>query len=371
MKKLIVIAMLLCVGLTNVAPVFAMDTDMTTQTEATTSRLASLISGLKSLQDVPSYRVQMTVMNQRSHEKNAMVTMDVNQETGDIHMIFSFYNRKNNPKEQRFELYAYQNFSTVYTSALGWLQSMLYFKAPYFTQDTHAMMAPYRDALIPIEPESIEGQSLVQNLNDLALLLPNLTRLATANERFVHELDNIYFMNLHRIQIPEYLFKDAIYLGMRYKTNVRLNEEQAQLTQRLSFMPIENGLSYTMTLTNQLSKTYLGMIEGLDNERELPNLAQEQVVNTASVIDKLIDFKLVYNDNNKMYKLTLNGITENMDLNIFNDKTADFRTYEFQVDYTFKPMKWRMPEPDELKVLSLEELSLLMNRLINQEAREE
>ncbi|MBS4461254.1 hypothetical protein JXA27_01555 [Aerococcaceae bacterium zg-B36] len=360
MKKLLILAMILCMGWLNIVPALAIDVN----TESTTN-LETLVNGLKSLQEVPSYRVQMTIMNQRSHEKNAIITMDVNQETGDMRLIFDFYNRKANPKNQHFELYAYHHFSEVYTTALGWLQSMQYFKLPFFNQDTHAIMAPYREMFIPID--DIDGQTLVQNLNYVALLLPNLSRLLEADERDVYELNNTYFLNLHRIDIPEYLFKNNLYLGMHYNVDMSMDEQSAQLTQRLKLMPIESGLSYTMSLTNQLSPTYLATIDGLDNKRDLPNLEQEQVIETAGVTDKLIDFKLVYNHNNQMYKLTLNGITENVDLNIFNNQTADFRTYEFQIDYVFRPLEWQMPESNELKILSQKELSKIMNQLIEQE----
>lgn len=341
-------------------------------TEVEPSKLESLTQQLEALKEVPSFKMQLKLVNQRSNEKTVEVTVLGNTTTGNAIIDYDFYDRLSNPNHYHVRLYAYDNFKYAYVTTLDWLNSLDYFSQPYFKRDDALVMASIDSPVVEFEQSQLIGFDQLTSLNDAFLLLPNMNKLAQVREESIYYIDPIYTLSLERMDIPEVIFSDTKNVNLKLTTDVTINETEASAVQKLELSTQPSGLAFGALVNQQIDRTRLATIEGLDINRDLPKMDKDLGVATTMVTKKLTDFDIAFNERTQLYTLTLAGVTENFDLNIFEDKTASFKSYEFKTVYSFQPYEWTMPDLLALKSISQKELTFLMtNELIDEVSESE
>lgn len=339
--------------------------------ERSISRVEELTQYLGELKTIPSYKMQIKLVNQRSNETKGKITIYGNQATGNMIIDYDFFDRLSNPNHHAIRLYAYDHFKYVYASTLDWLNSMDYFSQPYFKRDDAQIMSSIKAPLVELDNENIMGIKELTNLVDGFLLLPNLTKLKEVSEDQLFYVDPIYTMNLERTEIPELIFSDTNNLQLKLTTDFNLKQENVSAIQKLDLSILSGGLAFEALVNQEMDQQRLRPIEGLNPDRVLPDMLKDLSVATTLVTKKLTDFDIAYNRNTSRYTLSLAGVTENFNINIFADKTASFKSYEFKTVYTFEPTEWEMPELLDLNAISQNEFNYLLTKELGDEVIED
>lgn len=331
------------------------------------SKLETLTQQLQALKEVPSFKIQLKLVNQRSNEMTVNVTVLGNTETGNAIIDYDFYDRCSNPNHYHVRFYAYDNFKYAYVTTLDWLNSIDYFSQPYFKRDDALVMKSIESPVVELDQSQLVGFDQLTNLNDAFLLLPNFNKLMQVPEHQLYYINPIYTLSLERTAIPEVIFSDTKNVNLKFITDVNINEKEASAMQKLELSAQPSGLSFQALVNQQVDRTRLATIDGVDINRNLPDMVKDLGVATMMVTKKLTDFDIAYNERTRLYTLSLAGVTENFNLNIFEDKTASFKSYEFKTVYSFEPYEWEMPDLLALQSISQKELTYLMtNELIDE-----
>lgn len=333
--------------------------------------LSQLIEYLKELSNIETYKSNLSLMNLRSKEIMATIQVLTNKNSGDVQIQFDFYNRLTNPSHHQVTLYAYNYFSYVYVSLFDWLNSLAYFNQAYFNVDDATHFKEYQEIFIGIDTADLPVKAQGEVFIDSLVFLPNIERMKTIDESELLAIDRKFFLNLERLEIPEYLFQDIDGVELLLKTQIKKAHDHFMIEPRVEIQSKSQGISIRSIVDSQLSKDLLAMIEGLKTERVMPDNMIDFGISTNQVSEKLKTFDLVYNHRRKYLEMHLQGITENFNLNIFSDKTANFKSYEFGITYRFQPFEWEMPELFSLNRLSQQELNYLLEEyFISQEESE-
>lgn len=326
----------------------------------------ALVSDLERLSSVESFQTTFSLMNARSKETTYTVNVKANQETGEAMIEMNLYNRLANPNHYTLTFYTYDHFQHIYVNVVEWLNSMAYFQQAYFPANLHEEMENYEHYFISIDSDELHINEQILDFVSSFLLLANSDKLQTIDNNTVYQLENFYFVSLSRTQIPEMLFRDILSLAFHYVSKMTYEDEKYYFQHELLLDMPMTGLAYNVELDNQLTHPLESTLFGLNAQRVLPDMNKSFSIATDMVTDKLTDVTLSYHSESLRYKLQLNGITENFNLNLFNSQSANFRSYEFQINYEFTPLEWTMPELLSLNRLSVAEFNYLLNRVIEQ-----
>lgn len=68
--------------------------------------------------------------------------------------------------------------------------------------------------------------------------------------------------------------------------------------------------------------------------------------------------------------MTLLGVVEDTNLNLFNNNPAYTRSYDYVVDYELSPSQEHLPDITELKRLSAQEYQSILNKILSQTPKE-
>lgn len=326
----------------------------------------SLAVELEKLLSVKSFQTTFSLMNTRSKETTYTVNVKANQETGNAIIEMNMYNRLANPNHYTLTFYTYNHFQYVYVNVIEWLNSMAYFQQAYFPAQLQEEMENYSNYFIAVDSEKIHKNEQILDFVRSFLLLANPDKLQTIDNDAIYQLEDFYFVALSRTQIPEMLFRDISSVAFDYSSQINYEAQKYYFQHELSFDVPMTGLAYRVGLESQLTHPLESKFFELNAQRILPDMTKDFIIATGMVTDKLTDTTLSYHTESLRYKLQLNGITENFNLNLFNNQSANFRSYEFQINYEFTPLEWTMPELLSLNRLSVEEFNYILEGLMTQ-----
>ena len=91
---------------------------------------------------------------------------------------------------------------------------------------------------------------------------------------------------------------------------------------------------------------------------------------TSPVLQKLKRFSLRVNPKEQSYRMTLLGVVDDTNLNLFNNNPAYTRSYDYVVDYELSPSQEHLPDITELKRLSAQEYQSILNKILSQTPKE-
>lgn len=358
---------LTCLSLLQASNIFETHAQVLPETQVAESVNIQAISDGKALsfdlsqfvQKLDQFRLSAEWINQRSGEINVSVDLQADESTGHTIIDFTFANKNANPSSYRLRLYAYDHFSQVYISAVDWLLTMDYFDIAGYDPELTESLAAYQDLYLQVDQIQASGMGDKPSLKEMFLVLPNDEVLSQLSDADIYRLGSRYQVSKSRTAIPQQLFTALNNLDLQLNLDISGNKEDLTFTPRLTLKQNKAALGLS-ALVNPLDQGSVLLFPR--QETEPSTFSQLPGLKTQVLLDKLVSVDLVFDAEKAAYQLTLAGLTENFNLNLFNPASSNFKTYEFETRIHIRPHDWTMPDLLTLKRVTAQELSWLISQ---------
>lgn len=314
------------------------------------------------VQNLDQFRLSAEWINQRSGEINVSVDVLADEKTGHAIIDFAFANKNGNPSSYRLRLYAYDHFSQVYISAVDWLMTMDYFNIAGYDPELTESLAAYQDLYLQVDQIQASGIGDKPSLKEMFLVLPDDEVLSQLSDADIYRLGSRYHLSKSRTAIPHQLFSSLSNLDLQVNLDISGNKEDLTFTPKLTLNQNKGALALS-ALVNPIEQGSVLAIAR--QETEPSSFSQLPGLKTQVLLDKLVSVDLVFDADQAAYQLTLAGLTENFNLNLFNPASSNFKTYEFETRIHVRPHNWTMPDLLSLKRVTAQELTWLISQHSN------
>ena len=123
-------------------------------------------------------------------------------------------------------------------------------------------------------------------------------------------------------------------------------------------------MNFGVTVNSEITDLLLPQApEGV--ERYVENFSKVLNMDSNVMLDKLTKVNIVYNPTTQTYRVSLVGIVENIEFNLFSHEAAGLETTEYRLDYEIKPIIHKIPQLDEINKLTAAEADYLLEELLN------
>lgn len=336
-------------------------------------RLSDFIKALGDLETLEHYQINYTLTDTQTEETVAAGDFVGNQAEGDLMGRIAYHFPKASPKQYDFEFISYRDFDLAYVKLFELLDSMAFFKQPYFNLAMQEQIADLKDSYVAIESAELNRVNLQRDAFKTLLMLPDLNRLSRISGANLYTINDVYLLSLERLEIPEYLFRRSTNFGLNF--NLALKIEPAAQTerhikwnvtsdQRFELSEKDNSLNFKVAVNSELSDLMLPQVpEG--SQRVKDNFSRQMTLDNNVMLDKLTKVNLVYNASTQTYRLSLVGIVEQIEFNFFSDEAAGLETTEYRLDYTIKPIERELPKLEDIKKMNAAEADYILEELLN------
>ena len=250
---------------------------------------------------------------------------------------------------------------------------MAFFNQPYFNLEVHEKIADLKDKFVAIESSELNRVNLQRDPFKTLLMLPDLNRLSRISAERLYQVNDLYLLSLERLEIPEYLFRHSnnfgfdFHLGMDIlpadDTDTHINWN-VNSEQRFEISERDNSLNFKVAVDSDLSDFMLPQApEGVERTNE--DFSRQMSLDNDVMLDKLTKVNMVYNSATQSYRISLVGIVEQIEFNLFSDEAAGLETTEYRLDYTLKPIETEIPRLDELDKMTASEADYLLEEFLN------
>lgn len=314
------------------------------------------------VQNLDQFRLSAEWISQRSGEINVSVDVLADEKTGHAIIDFAFANKNANPSSYRLRLYAYDHFSQVYISAVDWLLTMDYFNIAGYDPELTESLAAYQDLYLQVDQIQVSGIGDKPSLKEMFLVLPDDEVLSQLSDADIYRLGSRYHLSKSRTAIPHQLFSSLSNLDLQVNLDISGNKEDLTFTPKLTLNQNKGALGLS-ALVNPIEQ---GSVLAIARQETEPStFSQLPGLKTQVLLDKLVSVDLVFDADQAAYQLTLAGLTENFNLNLFNPASSNFKTYEFESKIHIQPYAWTMPDLLTLKRVTAQELTWLISKHSN------
>ncbi|UUX33815.1 hypothetical protein [Fundicoccus culcitae] len=347
-----------------------LDLEQTIDANIPTNDLEYLISELKKLNQLDNYRIDYMLTNNRNNKRMTHLVLYGDEEEN-IEATFNFYNDNFYPNSYQLQLLGFNNFELAYINQFGFLDSLAFFNKPHFPFDFDESLTEYQDYML--EVEVINRNNLDSPLLEQLLLLPDFDKLSQVSPSMVHRIDDYYILNLERLEIPDLLMRGHDLLNQKINSSITVNNNSSNsqlydvvLSNSLDLSVQNRGLDFELNYETQLSDDLLPSYYYPEEYNSVNRVNTELYVKTSDIIDKITNVRITYNERTQRFHITLLGITENFNLNLFTSDSANFRSYEFQIDYIIQPSDYQLAELDDFQRMSEKEFNFILTNKINE-----
>lgn len=376
LKFLMIFILLAFIGETNVNAQFLSKSNIEQELENPASEanlpqneLEYLVSKLRKLSQLEHYRIDYMLMNNRNNKRMTHIIWYGDAEEN-VEATFNFYNSNFYPDHYQLNLLGYNNFELAYTDQFAFLDSMAFFDKPHFSFDFDKHINPYLDYYLEID--TINRNNLSEPLLEQLLLLPDLERLLQISPAKVHRIKDNYFISLERLEIPDLLMRRNDLLRQVITSSISMNPStvdpdvfEVNLTNSIDLNVHNRGLDFELNYQSILADELLPNYYNAEEYNAINRVNSELYVKTSDIIDKITNVRIAYNDTTGRFHITLLGITENFQLNLFTSNTANFKSYEFQIDFSIQPTDKEIVKLDDIQRMSEKEFNYILTELIN------
>lgn len=336
-------------------------------------RISGFIKALGDLETLEHYQINYTLTDTQTEETIAEGDFVGNQAEGDLMGRIAYHFPKASPKQYDFEFISYRNFDLAYVKLFELLDSMAFFKQPYFNLAMQEQIAELKDRYVAIESAELNRVNLQRDPFKALLMMPDLNRLSRISGANLYTINDVYLLSLERLEIPEYLFRHSTNFGLNF--NLALKIEPAAQTdnhinwnvtsdQRFELSEKDNSLNFKVAVNSELSELMLPPVpEG--SQRVKDNFSRQMTLDNNVMLDKLTKVNMVYNASTQTYRMSLVGIVEQIEFNFFSDEAAGLETTEYRLDYTIKPIERELPKLDDIKKMNAAEADYILEELLN------
>ncbi len=362
-----------------------MESDMTTEASPVDEaqaqdfqegqRTNDFIKALGALEAMEQYQINYSITDSHTDERVAEGEFVGNQLSGDLMGKISYYFPESAPNQYDFEFISYRHFDLAYVKSFELLNSMAFFNQPHFKVDVHEQIAALQDTFIAIETTELNRVNLQRDPLSTLLMLPDLNRLTRVPVDNLYQINDLYLLSLERLEIPEYLFRVSTNFGFDFHLGMEIlpaaeNERQIDWNvtteQRFDVSEKDNSLKFKAAVDSELSDLMLAQLpEG--TERDNQKFSRQMSLDNNVMLDKLTKVNMVYNAKTQTYRISLVGIVEQIEFNLFSDETAGLETTEYRLDYQIKPTEREIPKMDEIEKMTGAEADYILEELLSTE----
>lgn len=335
-------------------------------------RINDFVKALGALETLEHYQINYSLTDTKTEETVAEGNFIGNQTDGDLMGKITYHFPKSSPSQYDFEFISYRNFDLAYVKTFELLDSMAYFNQPHFKLDVHEKMADLHDVFVAIESSELNRVNLQRDPLKSLLMLPDLNRLSRITGESLYQVNDVFLLSLERLEIPEYLFRHSNNFGFDFQLGMKVlpaGETESHLDwsvtseQRFELSEKDNSLNFKVAIDSELSDFMLPPVpEG--SERNHENFARQMSLDNNVMLDKLTKVNVVYNVATQTYRISLVGIVEQIEFNLFSDETAGLETTEYRLDYVLKPIEREIPSLNEIRKMTAAEADYILEEFL-------
>lgn len=336
-------------------------------------KINDFVKALSGLETIEHYQINYTLTDTQTEEIVAQGDYVGNQTEGDLMGRITYHFPKAAPKQYDFEFISYRHFDLAYVKTFEWLDSMAFFNQPYFNRAIQEQVADLHDVFVAIESSELNRVNLQNDPFKTLLMLPDLNRLSRISADSLYQVNELYLLSLERLEIPEYLFRRSTNFGFDFHLGMKVlpaTENRTHLDwnvtseQRFQISEKDNSLNFKVAVDSELSDLMLPQLPE-ETVRVNDNFARQMSLDNNVMLDKLTKVNMAYNKATQTYRMTLVGIVEQIEFNIFSDETAGLETTEYRLDYTVKPIEREIPRLDDIRKMTGAEADYILEELLS------
>lgn len=336
-------------------------------------QINDFVKALGELENLNYYQISYTLTDVPKNEVISKGKLVGNQEEGDLLGTLSYFFPEASPSQYDFEFISYRHFDLAYVKMFKLLNSMAFFNQPYFGKDVHRQAEELTDMFVSIDSSELNRINLSRDPYQFLVLLPDLNRLSRISADKLYKINDMYLLSLERLEIPEYLFRTSNNFGMAFQLGMEIDSSgendaytdwQVSTDHRFELTDKGNSLNFGVTVNSEITDLLLPQApEGV--ERYVENFSKVLNMDSNVMLDKLTKVNIVYNPTTQTYRVSLVGIVENIEFNLFSHEAAGLETTEYRLDYEIKPIIHKIPQLDEINKLTAAEADYLLEELLN------
>ncbi|MCW6660377.1 hypothetical protein NHG25_07790 [Aerococcaceae bacterium NML191292] len=332
-----------------------------------------LMTQLQQLESMEQYEVQYVLSNIRNQQKMAQVTIVGDQRTGDAQLVFDFYYRNASPSHYRLELISYNHFSLVYARQFAFLQSMAFFKQPQFPASMHDEMNVYEDYYVALDSSHVTSGVKQEQWLSLLHLLPSKAKFNEIPAQQLHQVEDMHFLSLEKLAIPEYLFENQPFLALDYQldlTFLRGKDDsrrwQIQSAPKLQVAKANANSQFKVRVHAELEQSPSQLTQLKEALLGTADFNRTMQLDGTDIANKLKKIQLFYNEATQAYRATLEGVTENVNWNLLGEGATTLKSYDFKVEYSVRPTTKQVPNLFDMKRMTQAEFSYVLAQYLEQ-----
>lgn len=329
---------------------------------------------LQSMKEVDKYQVEMTWTNQRSGHIMSHAVFQVDQNKQNIQGDFTYHYRGYNPSKYIYSFRSYNGFESSYVNLVEYLWSMAYFKQPIFPSNAQERLAPYKKHFVEVETSSV---NLIDETLQSLILHPDFERLSRMDKTKLRKLNDHYYLDLERVEIPSFVFDRVQHLLFNHTVQLDLDQQQVYynfyewnvlMSHRLNIATGTGGTLFQMNTRSNAHRLASFVPKGIPpGEEDLQQVTFDRSLESTNndIISKLTRLCITVDEETKAYHIILEGLSESRNIDVFNPETNSFRTYEFQMEYQFTPLdETTIPSEDSFDTMSPEGFETLLKEVL-------
>lgn len=310
------------------------------------------------------YEFELRYINQRSNVANGQVKGIVDPITQSAQLTLQFKVKQDGHYvDYQTTLYVYNNFDSMYldlNSMLLGLNESSRHQRLWLSRLTQ--LKENGAAYIQIPPTEIQrhtqtplSESLITDWHTAALL--NSDTLTLTEDAAQISLEG------QLTQIPESLLTGRKLLNLLVEVQALYDaQHQFHVDVKADIRNQSKGLDFAVKVKGEplTNMTWVELLEAYINGKALSDRVFE--AKESRITTKLTAFKLSYNKETQTLTQHHQGLYDSMRLNLQNESSATFKTFEFETIYTAKPTTQRIPSEHELDAVSLEVYNTQLNQ---------
>ena len=338
------------------------------------SKPEQLQAALDAMNDLKTYQVRYGFTYIKDRAYTAQVQAVGDRSRGIAKIQLTYYGDKGEGLKYQLDLMTYDNLSHVYIKQSQLLASMTFFPELSLTPEQLKALEAYDDYYIELSKEQLKQVGLDQEAFQLLFLEPNREKLSQLPETKIHEFKGTVMTSAELTEIPEFLFDQTrnLHLDYRLKMEWEAGDKgpSLKLNPHLDLVGKGVGLDLQGEVSAKIRKGEFGLNRIADIATGKVDFLKAMQLKTSPVLQKLKRFSLRVNPKEHSYRMSLLGVVEDTNLNLFSSNPAYTRSYDYVVDYELTPSQEHLPDITELKRLSAQEYQSLLNKILSQTPQE-
>ena len=332
------------------------------------------IHSLQRLNYVNQYEVRMKWTNIDTNQQMGQVKLLGDNKAGNLKGQITFFQPNYYPQSTHLDFISYGRYRLFYVKEFELLNSLAYYKQPFFERDFSRVVEFYNDYYTELSGSSLEISNPASKQSQSQLLLPNEEKLAELQPEQLTYGDQKYHLYAERLGIPSQLFQDLPQFNITYNLNHLI---QRSSNTQVNYAAWDNRFDHSLKVDEDarafsaklsLNSDFISELLGNEEGRkpsQVPQFSTDLQLSSRGLIDKLTKVELTYSPRNKDLTVLMEGMVENVDFNFFTNETAQLSTHHVRLEYNFHPTSEKIPSLNELSTLSVGEANYLLEQLLD------